>query len=164
MSSREDTTSGGPTEILQTSLSSTYRLRHCSDSLALLLKSTPALLLLLCRVRITCHLALLNSRQPLRCPVVGFAPLLCYFHRQIQSPCKGSCPTLIIIQPILGIVVLFIKSVFAFQPTTLSLAKLLPNLLHQINRQIQNGRSTQLPHRHVPTGCGSISFTDGRTL
>ena len=101
MSSREDTTSGGPTESLQTSLSSTYRLRHCSDSLALFIKSTPALLLLLCRVRITYHLALLSclakpqalinrygalllallcclaKPQPLCFSFVGFAPSLC---------------------------------------------------------------------------------------
>ena len=100
VSSREDPTSGGPTEILQTSLSSTYRLRialialpclsnqlrlcsccsavfeslvswHCSVALPILNRSAALLLALLRRFA---------KPQSFCCFAVGFAPSL----RQIQ--------------------------------------------------------------------------------
>ena len=71
MSSREDPTSGGPTERLQTSLSSTNRLRHCSDSLALCIK--------------------LNQLRLCSCRFVVFESLviwLCSFALPNLSPCS----------------------------------------------------------------------------
>ena len=77
MSSREDPTSGGPTERLQTSLSSTYRLRHCSDSLALFIKPTPALLPNRSAALLLALLRRFAKPQPSAFLVVGFAPSLC---------------------------------------------------------------------------------------